>query len=75
MCLKNILKKIIDLYHNYLSQFMLCKCRYHPSCSKYAIEAIDDRGVFIGLIKAGLRILRCNPLFPGGYDPYKHNER
>ncbi|MBU0759857.1 MAG: membrane protein insertion efficiency factor YidD [Candidatus Omnitrophica bacterium] len=75
MYLNNTLKNIIRFYHNYLSPFMLCKCRYYPSCSEYAIDAIEDRGVLMGLIKAGSRILRCNPLFPGGYDPYKNKER
>ena len=70
MALKRLLKKIIQLYHNYLSPFMLCRCRYYPTCSQYALEAIEHRGVLLGLFKGLGRILRCNPLFPGGYDPY-----
>lgn len=64
-------KNSIKFFHNSISPFMLCKCRYYPSCSQYTLDAIDDRGVFLGLAKGVLRILRCNPLFPGGYDPYK----
>ena len=44
-------------------------CRFVPTCSAYAIEAFQKRGFFVGLILTVLRILRCNPLFPGGYDP------
>ena len=44
-------------------------CRFVPSCSAYAIEAFQKRGFFVGLILTVKRILRCNPFFPGGYDP------
>lgn len=50
---------------------MLCKCRYYPSCSVYTLEAIEDKGVILGLTKGIKRILKCNPFFKGGYDPYK----
>ncbi|MFH1479536.1 MAG: membrane protein insertion efficiency factor YidD [Candidatus Omnitrophota bacterium] len=71
MSLKGVIKNIIRFYHNYLSSFMLCKCRYYPTCSSYTIEAIEDKGVVVGLAKGFLRILRCNPFCHGGYDPYK----
>jgi uncharacterized protein len=44
-------------------------CRYLPTCSEYALEAIERRGVLVGTLKALARLLRCNPLFHGGYDP------
>jgi putative membrane protein insertion efficiency factor len=44
-------------------------CRYLPTCSEYAIEAIQKRGPVVGLLKALWRLLRCNPLFRGGFDP------
>lgn len=44
-------------------------CRYYPTCSHYAIEAIEVHGIFKGSFLAFKRILRCNPLFKGGYDP------
>jgi uncharacterized protein len=70
MFLKNLALKAIDFYRKYLSSFMLYKCRYYPTCSEYTREAIERKGFFLGLVKGLIRILRCNPLFPGGYDPY-----
>jgi putative membrane protein insertion efficiency factor len=44
-------------------------CRFYPSCSQYAAEAIEKYGVFSGGIKSVKRLLRCNPFSKGGYDP------
>lgn len=44
-------------------------CRYYPTCSQYALEAIEIHGAFRGSLLAIRRLLRCNVLFPGGYDP------
>lgn len=44
-------------------------CRYIPTCSQYAIEAIEIHGIFKGSLLAVRRILRCNPFFKGGWDP------
>lgn len=44
-------------------------CRYLPTCSEYAIDAVHSRGIFVGGVLAVWRVLRCNPLFRGGYDP------
>ena len=46
-----------------------CNCRFHPSCSDYALEALKARGALRGAAMAGARILRCNPWHPRGYDP------
>lgn len=46
-------------------------CRFRPTCSEYAILAIEKYGVIKGTIKASWRILRCNPWNKGGYDPLK----
>ena len=69
MFLKNAIKHCVKFYRNYISGLMLCKCRYHPSCSQYMLEAIEHKGLCCGLLKGAARILRCNPLFSGGYDP------
>jgi hypothetical protein len=44
-------------------------CKYHPSCSQYAIDAVRTRGLIRGSLLAGWRLLRCNPWSRGGYDP------
>ena len=44
-------------------------CRYYPTCSQYALEAIEIHGTLKGGLLALRRLLRCNVLFPGGYDP------
>jgi uncharacterized protein len=46
-------------------------CRYSPTCSDYAIAAIEKYGIIKGFLKAAWRILRCNPWSKGGYDPLK----
>jgi putative membrane protein insertion efficiency factor len=45
------------------------RCKYEPTCSRYALEAISEFGVLRGIVLAGWRLLRCNPLSHGGYDP------
>lgn len=59
----------IRMYQRFLSPLLGSNCRFHPSCSQFSIEAIERYGVIVGVIKAVARILRCHPLFPGGYDP------
>ena len=50
-------------------------CRYLPTCSEYAIEAVRKRGILVGAPLALGRILRCNPLFHGGHDPVPTGSR
>jgi putative membrane protein insertion efficiency factor len=70
--LKRVLLAPIRLYRRFLSPLKRHPtCRYLPTCSEYAIEAIENRGVVVGLAKAVWRVLRCNPLCRGGYDPVK----
>ena len=47
-------------------------CRYLPTCSEYAVEAVSSRGIIVGSGLAVWRVLRCNPLLRGGYDPVPH---
>ena len=47
-------------------------CRYLPTCSEYAVEAVQTRGVIVGTGLAVWRVLRCNPLFHAGHDPVPH---
>lgn len=46
-------------------------CRFHPTCSQYAIDAIEKRGLLKGTFSGAKRILKCHPWHPGGYDPVK----
>jgi putative membrane protein insertion efficiency factor len=68
--MKHLCIWLVRLYRKYLSPLKggPC-CRFVPTCSAYAIEAFQKRGFFVGLILTVWRILRCNPMHPGGYDP------
>lgn len=60
---------LIHLYRWTLSPFLGSCCRFHPSCSAYAEEAIETHGAAHGLILTIRRLLRCHPFHKGGYDP------
>ncbi|MCD6417054.1 MAG: membrane protein insertion efficiency factor YidD [Planctomycetes bacterium] len=60
---------LVRVYRVAISPILPPMCRFKPSCSQYMIEAIRKKGLVVGLLKGIWRILRCNPLFPGGYDP------
>ena len=62
---------LINFYRKYLSAFKQPCCRYHPTCSAYAVEAIGRHGALKGALLAVWRVLRCNPFGKGGYDPVK----
>ncbi len=60
----------IRFYQKHISPYKPRSCRFYPSCSAYAVEAIEKRGVIVGLLLAFYRILRCNPFNKNcGYDP------
>ncbi|HKS74728.1 MAG TPA: membrane protein insertion efficiency factor YidD [Terriglobales bacterium] len=75
---KTIALWLLRTYKWVLSPMMLPACRYTPTCSEYAMEAIDRYGVFRGSAVALARLLRCHPFVKGGYDPvvreHKHAE-
>jgi uncharacterized protein len=56
-------------YRQWISPALPRRCKYHPTCSAYAEQAIRELGIMRGTIVAGWRLLRCNPLSRGGYDP------
>lgn len=66
-----ILLALIRFYRFAISPFMawFVTCRHYPTCSQYGIEAVSKYGAWRGGWMTIKRILRCNPLFPGGYDP------
>ncbi len=59
----------IRLYRRVLSPALPRRCKYEPSCSAYAEQAIGEYGILRGLVLAGWRLLRCNPWSHGGFDP------
>jgi putative membrane protein insertion efficiency factor len=63
------MKRIIIFYQRFISPYTPVSCRYFPSCSEYALDAINLHGSIKGIILMVLRILRCNPFFKGGHDP------
>ena len=68
--LTRVLIAPIRWYQRWLSPLkQVPSCRYLPTCSQYAIEAVQTRGPVVGLALAVWRVLRCNPLFHSGYDP------
>jgi hypothetical protein len=59
----------IRLYQWFFSPLLGQRCRYYPSCSEYAVQAIQRFGILRGVVLAGWRLLRCNPWSRGGFDP------
>ena len=67
--MKYVLVFLITLYQKLLSPWLPPSCRYTPSCSQYAKEALLKHGLFRGLLLAVKRLGRCHPFHAGGYDP------
>lgn len=67
--LKTILLKLIGFYRTYISPLKRPCCRFVPTCSEYALQAIEQYGALQGVKMAVRRVLRCHPFNPGGYDP------
>ena len=67
--MKKIIILIIKTYQITLSPLLGSNCRFHPTCSEYTIQAVNEHGVYRGLILGIKRILKCHPLGPKGYDP------
>ncbi len=62
---------LVRLYQRGISPLLPRTCRFRPTCSQYMIQALRKKGLVVGLLLGIWRIIRCNPLFPGGYDPVK----
>lgn len=67
--MKRLALAAIRLYQNRLSAGGPLACRFEPTCSHYAYEAIETRGALVGGVMSIWRLLRCNPFNDGGYDP------
>jgi uncharacterized protein len=67
--MKHLLKGLIILYQHTLGYLLGGHCRFHPSCSHYALEALERHGALAGTWLSLRRLLRCHPWHPGGLDP------
>jgi putative membrane protein insertion efficiency factor len=67
----NILVALIRGYQRFISPMLPPSCRFVPSCSQYAIDAIELHGPARGVVMAVMRLLRCHPFCHGGYDPVR----
>ena len=67
--MKRILIALIRFYKRAISPLLPNACKYTPTCSEYAMEAIEVHGALKGSLLAAWRLLRCNPFSHGGYDP------
>ncbi|MFN7065162.1 MAG: membrane protein insertion efficiency factor YidD [Aquificaceae bacterium] len=66
--MKRLAIGFLRFWRMFISPLYPPSCRYHPSCSNYAMMAVEKYGVFIGMAKTLWRLLRCNPLSKGGID-------
>ncbi|HAR96158.1 MAG TPA: membrane protein insertion efficiency factor YidD [Deltaproteobacteria bacterium] len=62
---------LLKIYKSAISPYVPTTCRFYPTCSSYMLEAIEQKGLLKGLLKGVLRILKCHPFHPGGFDPVK----
>ena len=65
----------VKFYQKHISPYKQRCCRFYPTCSAYAAEAIEKRGVLVGLALAAARVVRCNPFCRGGYDPVPEKKK
>ena len=67
--LSRMIMAVIKFYRRFVSPLLPSSCRFTPSCSKYALLAIEEYGLLKGGLLGAWRVLRCNPFSKGGYDP------
>ncbi len=67
--ISNTIIFIIKLYRSIISPILPRSCRFYPTCSRYAIDALQTHGVIKGTYLSAKRIVRCNPFNSGGFDP------
>jgi putative membrane protein insertion efficiency factor len=69
--LNKIFIYFIELYQKYISPYKASTCRFYPTCSQYSKQALEKHGLVKGIMYTVVRLLKCHPLHPGGYDPVK----
>jgi putative membrane protein insertion efficiency factor len=68
---RRFLRGAIEFYQKAISPFLPPSCRFYPTCSEYAKEAIGKYGAFRGSLLAAWRLVKCQPFHPGGFDPLR----
>jgi uncharacterized protein len=69
--MKKIAILLLKIYKSAVSPYVPTACRFYPTCSSYMLEAIETKGLLKGVAKGVLRVLKCHPFHPGGFDPVK----
>lgn len=69
---RRVVSAPIVAYQRLISPALPRRCKYEPTCSAYAVQAIERYGILRGLVLACWRLLRCNPWSHGGYDPIEN---
>ena len=69
--MRHVLIAVIRMYQRHVSRWTPAVCRFQPTCSEYAAQAIAKHGALEGAAMALARLCRCHPFHPGGYDPVK----
>ena len=72
MSARSLVVAPVRLYQRVISPALPQRCKYHPSCSSYAVQAVRRYGILRGFVLAGWRLLRCNPWSHGGHDPVEN---
>ena len=70
--MRHLIRLLIRAYQLWVSPWLGAHCRFYPSCSHYALQAIGEHGSLRGSWLSLRRLLRCHPFHPGGYDPVPH---
>lgn len=66
---RSLLLVVLRGYKRFVSPWLPAACRFYPTCSEFAAEAVEQHGAFRGSLRAVWRLLRCHPFHPGGFDP------
>lgn len=67
--LKRLLITFIVFYQKFVSPFLVNTCRFYPTCSQYSKQSLEKHGLLKGVVLTCVRLLKCHPFHPGGYDP------
>ena len=71
MLFRYIIKGLIRGYQRCISPLLPRSCRFYPSCSEYLLQAVEKHGVTRGILMGLIRLSKCHPFHPGGYDPVR----